>query len=438
VTALDVWAFVVPALSFVQITIVGQLIVSEVLMVAMLPWLWSARDRPPLPRWFVVLLAGWFFSQVVTDAVAGTAFADFARGWAAIAFTFTDFAAILVLISNPRRVRLFTLGGVISGVLGYLLFPSAYAALDPWKWALSGAVGGALLVCLSGAWGARRPALTVAALTVFGLLNLFLGARSAGGISLLTAGYLVVNTFVGREHVRSNQSMLRVAAPLAFLALMVAGVLQLYGAAASEGLLGADSQAKYQMQSGTFGVLLGGRSEVLASSQAIIDSPILGHGSWAKDFKYVDLLTDRLSSLGYEIGARPTDVGLIPAHSFLLGSWVWAGFLGGLFWLVVAGFAIWLLANLYSFRMELAPILVSSAIGLLWSIAFSPYGATARIGAMSGLVICLLGVRLLSGEARVPHSSSAATAPPPRASDNLTALAPIDARRIGPTWSDRR
>ena len=191
--------------------------------------------------------------------------------------------------------------------------------------------------------------------------------------------------------------MLRAAAGLVFLAVAVVGVLQLYDAAASGGLLGSDAQAKYVDQSGTFGVLLGGRSEVLASTQAIIDSPILGHGSWAKDFKYVDLLAQRLSSLGYEVGAGPSDVGLIPAHSYLMGSWVWAGFLGGLFWLAILGIAVWLLANLYSFRVELAPLLVFSATLLVWAIAFSPYGFSARITAPYGVALCLLGLRLVRG-----------------------------------------
>ena len=62
----------------------------------------------------------------------------------------------------------------------------------------------------------------------------------------------------------------------AVLALAMVGTLQLYDVAASEGWLGADAQAKYLQQSGALGVLVGGRSEVLVSSQAVIDSPILG------------------------------------------------------------------------------------------------------------------------------------------------------------------
>src|SRR5688572_3719302 len=73
----DVWALVLPAVSFIEITVVGRLIVTELLLVALLPWLWSQRDRLPVPRWFVVLWAGWLLGQVVTDIVTRTLFSDF-------------------------------------------------------------------------------------------------------------------------------------------------------------------------------------------------------------------------------------------------------------------------------------------------------------------------------------------------------------------------
>lgn len=391
-SALDLWAFVVPAISFLALTIVGQLIVSELLMLVMLPWLWGAKDRLPLPRWFVILGVGWLLSQLVTDIVVGSAFEDFARGWAAIIFTLTDFAAILVLVSTPRRARLFAFGLAAGGILGYLFNPDVFAATDPWKFAFAVPCGLALAAVLSGAVGARFRWSTVGAFVAFGALNLLFGFRSLGGVSLLTGGYLSLSAIASRPNVAPT-STLRAAAGLVFLAVAVVGVLQVYDVAASQGLLGDSAQTKYLQQSGALGVVLGGRSEVLASSQAIIDSPILGHGSWAKDFAYVDLLAERASHLGYEIGAGYSDVGLIPAHSYLMQSWVWAGFLGGLFWLAVLGIAVRLLANLYSFRVELAPLLVFSTMLLLWNIAFSPYGFSARILASYGIALCLVGLR---------------------------------------------
>ena len=409
VSALDVWAFVLPAFSFIQITLIGQLIASEILALAMLPWLWGARDRLPIPRWFVVLCAGWFVSQIVTDLVVGSLFADYARGWAAIAFTFTDFAAVLVLVSTQRRARLFALGLAAGGVVGYLIVPNVYAAGDPWKWALAIPVGFTLAAVLSGSIGARRRWLTASAFMAFGAVNLWLGYRSLGGVSLLTAGYLILRIALVRRGLIHHRAFLRSVGGLVFLALAVAGTLQLYDAAASQGLLGSDAQAKYHSESGSLGVLIGGRSEFLASSQAVVDSPLIGHGSWAKDLTYVTLLTNRLDALGYEIGAGASDLGLIPAHSYLMQSWVWAGLMGGLFWLAALAIATWLLADPWSMRLDVSPLIVFSTMLLIWDIAFSPYGSGARFLACYGLAVCLMGLHLVRS-ARSAHPAGASVA----------------------------
>jgi hypothetical protein len=186
-------------------------------------------------------------------------------------------------------------------------------------------------------------------------------------------------------------------------------VLGLYSAAASQGLLGPDAKSKYILQAGAFGTLLGGRPEALVSTQAILDSPILGHGSWAKDPTYARLLAERQKALGYQPTAEYVGTDLIPAHSYLLGAWVWAGFLGAVFWLAVAANAVWLLANLYSLRLEVAPLLVFAALLLLWDIAFSPYGLNGRITAPYELALCLFGLRLLGEMRDAPQSPSRAS-----------------------------
>ena len=283
VTALDIWSFAVPAVSFVQINVVGNLMASEILMLVMLPWLWGIRGRPAMPRYLVVLWAGWLMSQIATDMVVGSAPADFARGWAAITFGLTNFAAIVVLSSTPGRARLFALGLALSGLLGYVFYPDVYAVSDPWKWALATPIGLIVLAGLSGSAGGRWPWVRVAVIGLFGVLNLLLGARSYGGLMLFTACYLVIGALGGRRSGNQRPSFVRAVAGLVFLVMVVVGVLQGYDVAASEGWLGQAAQTKYYSQSGEFGVLLGGRSEVLASSQAIIRFPdtwsrIMGQG----------------------------------------------------------------------------------------------------------------------------------------------------------------
>jgi hypothetical protein len=395
---LDVWAFTLPAVSFLEITIIGRLFVTEILLLVMLPWLWKVPDRPPLPRWFIVVWAGWLLSQIVTDVLVGSAFRDAARGWAGIAFTLTNFAGILVLAATPKRARLFAAGLATAGFLGFLFVPNANAAFDPWKWGLAVPVGLVLAAGLSGRMATRLPWLTVGSFLAFGAVNLMLGYRSLGGISVLAAGYLSFCAMVNRRLSTVHQSTVRSLLGLAFVAAVGLVVVGLYSAAASQGLLGPDAQAKYEHQAGALGAILGGRPEPLASTQAILDSPVLGHGSWARDPTYAALLVERQRALGYEVTPEYVGADLIPTHSYLLGAWVWAGFLGALFWLSIVAIALWLLANLYSRQVELSPLLVFSAMLLLWDIAFSPYGSSGRISAAYGLALCLLGLRLLREE----------------------------------------
>jgi hypothetical protein len=395
VTALDFWAFGLPALSFVEITLGGRLMMSELLALVLLPWLLTSSERLVVPRWFIAIWCAWLLGQMVTDIVVGSAFVDYSRGWARILFTLTNFAAILALVSTPRRARLFALGLAVGGVLGYLIFPDAYAMGDPWKWAFALPIGFILAAGLSGpiSFGRQWPA--VCAFAGFGVMNLRLGFRSLGGVALLSAAYLILQALVGRSRRAGRPSPVRVFLGLFFCLAATLAILRAYDAAAASGVLGSDAEARYFEQSGQLGILIGGRSEALASSQAILDSPLLGHGSWAKDSRYANLLDQRLMSLGYELGASPNDVGLIPTHSYVLGSWVEAGLVGGVFWLAILALAVWLLANLYTVRLRLSPLLVFSATLLAWSILFSPYGNDARLLGPYGIATCLLGLRAL-------------------------------------------
>lgn len=404
-TALDALAFTLPAASFLEITIIGRLIVTEIALLAALPWLLRVRRRPMIPRWFVLLWAGWLLSQIATDLVVGSEFTDYARGWAGIIVTLTNFAAILILVATPRRARLFAVGLGVGGLLGLLFVPHANAVSDPWKWGVALPVALVIAAGLSNRLGDRRQWLPIGAFVAFAIVNLILGYRSLGGISLLAAGYLSLSAVVGRRYVQTDQSARRAVLGVGFLGVAAVAVLGLYSVTASVGLLGSEAQAKYAAQGGAFGALLGGRPEALVSTQAILDSPVLGHGSWATDPYYAELLAERQRQLGYAVTPDYVGADLIPAHSYLMGAWVWAGFLGAFFWFAVAAIVMWLLANLYSRRLELAPLIVFSALLLLWDVAFSPYGLVARVTAPYALTLCLLGLSLLRddpGQSRCP------------------------------------
>ena len=429
ISALDVWAFVLPAASFVQVVVVGRLILSEILAVVLLPWLLRSKDRLRAPTWLIVLLGVWFASQIATDVVARSAFSDWIRGWAAIAFTIIDLLAILTLAATPRRARIFAAGIAAGSALAYFFEPTLLMIADPWKFAFAASIGYALASALSGAWAARRPWLAIAAFATFGVINaVVFGYRSMSGVALLTAAYLLFAVLLGRQRSLPRSTPARAVIGGGLYAVSALVVFVGLSSAAAANLLGDAARAKFEAQSGVvvpsvppgasiapdaslpprpsiapgasapanpLGVITGGRAEFLASTQAILDSPILGHGSWARGPKYVEMQHQKLIEMGVPRGNLPTDPTLIPTHSYLLGSWVWAGVAGGIVWLALGALALWVIACLPAAKLEISPLIVFAGSLLLWSIAFSPYSNTERIYAMFAVVVCLLGLRMV-------------------------------------------
>ena len=161
---------------------------------------------------------------------------------------------------------------------------------------------------------------------------------------------------------------------------MAAGMLgftALYSHYVEQGVFGEYAQRKFESQNGEGGLLLGGRSEILASGQAILDSPLLGHGSWARDPKYAAILDEKRTALGYKTFEHSKSGDLIPAHSHVFGAWVESGFAGAAFWLFVLGYAIRSLLRI-SGSEPLLPLFAFVGFVLVWDILFSPISPERR------------------------------------------------------------
>ena len=202
---------------------------------------------------------------------------------------------------------------------------------------------------------------------------------------MAAAMYLFIADFLRKKAKAGTK--LKAGTIVAFAALIVVsliGIMRAYQYAATTGILGEDARKKFELQSsGKYGVLLGGRTELLASIPAVYDSPILGHGSWAKNRIYYIGEVRALALLGYkgatDISREELIDGLIPAHSYLLQAWVYGGILGAIFWAWVYVFIVRALMRIYPATVVLLPVAAFMAFSLFWDILFSPYGATTRI-----------------------------------------------------------
>lgn len=382
----DVLVFLIPCLQFVQVKVIGMLNGSDVIILAVffyLAYRKKIRIATPAGKWFVVLCSLWLVSQCVTDIVRHTAFVDYSRGWSMIGFTLIGFVVFYMLMyGQPRRLVLYGWGLVTGTVLTFFISPNRFAAASPWKFGLSFPVNLAVFLFVSSEKCRGHWRITLSA--ILGVFNLFMGSRSQGGVCLVAAFYLLVTLFLRGKGTESRKLKTGSIATLAAsIILGVAGIAWAYQYSATAGILGEDAREKYLQQSkGDYGILIGGRPDLLGAIPAIYDSPILGHGSWVKGWIYILAEQQALALMGYDAFVLTQDdveEGLMPAHSYLLQAWVWAGVVGALFWAWVFVFTARTLMRVYPPTVALLPVASFMAFSLLWDILFSPYGATERV-----------------------------------------------------------
>ena len=378
----DILVFVIPTLNFLEIEMIGRLFATDIILIGLFPFLFLVKRHrlwEQMPRMFIIFCILWLFGQVTTDLIRQTPFNDWTRGWAKIVVTLINFSTLyLLLYSNRRRIVVFVLGLAVGGILQYYFNPGIYAEGSPWKFGVGSSVTW-LMILIATYFFERIKLVSISILGFAASINLYLGFRSLAGICFLTMAYMSLQWLYSRKNTLKPKLWSRNTV-LIGLAVLLTGVIFIKGYAflAREGLLGEKAMQKYLYQaSGDFGLLFGGRSELLISGRAIMDSPIIGHGSWAKDYRYADTLVYLKRMLGYYPG-QPNELGLIPTHSHLFGAWVEAGILGAVFWAWVLFLPIRVLAGLYRTKEPLSPLIIFFSFILIWDILFSPFGAERR------------------------------------------------------------
>lgn len=392
--AFDVLCVVLPLGLVWQFNAVGQVFVADAVALALLPFLLHLRRRRtmrPIPRPVILLLCVWLFSQIETDLIRVTPFADYARGWGQIALTLIHLVVIWTLIDGQlRRVILFSASTAAGMLVAALASPDRFTDIEPWKFGFAAPFMLGMATLLSRRVLAKQPLIAIAAFAIAAPLNLVLNFRSMAGICLLVAAILVVQSVIAlRGGPVRRSSPVRVGVMLVIATVVTFGFVKAYESTARSGALGDAARKKLeQLSYRGQGVILGGRTDVYVATLAIRDSPLLGHGSWAKDSHYITLLR----ALRRRGAVREAEPGLIPSHSHLFGAWVQAGLLGAVFWLYVLFLAAGALAELLHRRSHLAPLIAFVAILLAYDILFSPFAAERRLLVPFFVVVLLVSI----------------------------------------------
>lgn len=207
-----------------------------------------------------------------------------------------------------------------------------------------------------------------------------------------------------------------------FWVLVIIGVVVIqcltlvYKEAASRGFMGENALKKYEVQmkgrkSGALATLMAGRLEFFVGSYIAFKRPIVGYGPWALDYDgyYSDFLTKYGSAEDYESYLKYYEwqlkngqsfITLIPAHSHIVGFWVWYGIFGLVFWIYI------LFQIVRYFRRDLATVpywygmLAAMTPSFLWSVFFSPFGD--RVGEAMFIVFLLMTKAVRLGRVDLP------------------------------------
>ncbi|HEX7387947.1 MAG TPA: hypothetical protein VF285_11835 [Castellaniella sp.] len=389
-------AFAIPLFYFAQIDLVGKLYLNEVFYLLLLPFLFYFRSslmHRKILLLVLLALAVWLLAQVATDVIRHTAFHDYARGWAKILFTATNLCAMyLIVYRSRRRLVLLSYGLALGTLLHAFVTDDPTLRGTPWQlgygWGVSWLIVAAGVTFAASSHYKLRHWIPVACAALASALNFYMGYRSMGGILFISTCYLTLQCLQPRP-ARQSPGLRRIALLCVFGILAATAALKTYEGLALHGWLGSYEQTRVTDQSdGAYGLLLGGRFEIIVSSQAIAKSPWIGHGSWATDCHYRDLYDQLKHAAGYIGGEWGSCV--IPSHSYLMSAWVDAGILGALVWLVFAGLAIRALLSVHVQRDKLTPLVIFGSLWTLWNIAFSPFAGEARFTFPFFLILMLM------------------------------------------------
>jgi hypothetical protein len=381
----DAALFVFGASGIYSFSLIGALPGSEVLLFAFLPVLLLFKGGRAFESQylrFYLMAGGWLLGTLISDRYNAIPMFNSSKGIARVGFFILDFMALAIFLNRKtRRILIFVLS--LSFVMLVTSFQFAGEFSLQWKFGISQGVAILALLGSSYFYAKQKYRFCVLISVVLAGLNLIYGFRSQLGVQFVAA-VLILPLFAQSARRQEAQNPARV---LLLLALALGAAYAANSAikyAARHEFFDESQNQKFLGQSeGDYGVLVGGRPETLVAIQAIIDRPIIGHGSFPFELKYWQLKQDIQYEHGYSESdrAEETDAPVIPTHSHLTLAWVEGGILGGICWIYILILTVRGVLRLTSLRPPLAPLYSYLLLSFLWDILYSPFGSVNRIRA---------------------------------------------------------
>jgi hypothetical protein len=372
---------------FIEIEIIGRLFIGEILFFIIASFIIISSIRYNKIKFSLflnktlLLLSIWLVSQIITDIIQNIPFHDYSRGWARIVFFGTNLIALDILIDKKLNRFLILLASYELGtILKTFFFPEIFFQKGSiWKFGY-----GIPITILVALFSLSVKFKTEIIFFLLSIINLLLDFRSLALFCLIAAIFSIISYKILSNKERGGNLKFKYIMSGIFICCLLIIFIFTY---TLMGKIDLGVNVGQRQLEGSAKNPFYGRLEIFIGLQAIWDSPLIGRGSWAKDDYYVTLLKELNEELERGFYIPDDDEAPIPAHSYLLGSWIEAGIFGALFWIYVLWNGIKAMKVTLKSYNRYSPIIIFLIAEFIWSILFSPFGAAERITSSFNLIL---------------------------------------------------
>lgn len=358
------------------VNLVGEFYLGELLIIQLALFVMLfGRDRSLLDisafgvfvQTAVLMLAGYILSDLYRDTNPG----QFLRGWARVILLALDFIALSAIVARDRRNLWWFVLGLGVGAIGQLMVRGVPIMSAPgWKFGYATPIA-YLLACASYFLPVKLMCLAFAGL---GVWNIFMDFRIMGAICLMIAAVLWVRS--------SNPEGLS-----GFQLLKLLSACMIAAAVVGAALYATHDEFKDRRE----GSNVGREAGLLVAIRGVIESPIIGYGSWPTDPRLVSLFEEEVAEESAD-RAENARVKVFTAHSQALQAWIEGGVLAALFFIyygiriVSTGFNVALKRRPDGYL----PIFLLFLIYNTWHLFMSPFSGPTRLPIAVGVaIVCM-------------------------------------------------
>ncbi len=361
--------------SQVYINLIGRLMLSELLAVFFFPLFNLSTLLKSYPTLRKVLKGLMFLLlvQILSDVYNETELSNALRGCFVIVFSMISVVFFVKCFGNEKSVitYLFSLF-VIQLLFGKVNLDVSVLEENSnfFKTRFVGFINMFLMIVSYYLYKKRLKRIVPLIFIIYSIICLVLDARSNGLIFFISTLFLVIKNrrikFNGMKYI-----VLFIISSVVFYLSYISYVNKVL----SNSIGG--SNASIQMNAmnnpyNPFELLYMGRKEAFIAFQAILDKPVMGHGSWAEDKE------GRYSNMINSIAGRNhvVESEYIPNHSVLLGAWLFSGILGffAIVYIFSSLFKVYFKIFKRYYEYPVFPIITFTTANMMWAVMFSPFG----------------------------------------------------------------